>query len=90
MGVALRATISASAISLRNAFLQGRPAVSISSFANGAFGLHRRHDTVGIKLEIEARVLIERAQIDGADLATSRHEKLSHGTPAAIATPIVG
>ena len=29
-------------------------AVSISSLANGAFGLHRRHDTDAIKLEIDA------------------------------------
>jgi hypothetical protein len=31
-----------------------RSAVNISSFANGAFGEHRRHDTDGIRLEIEA------------------------------------
>jgi hypothetical protein len=33
---------------------------------------------------------VERPQIDRADLLTRRHEKLSHGTPAAIAAPIVG
>jgi hypothetical protein len=32
----------------------GRSAVSIASFANGALGEHRRHDTDGIRLEIEA------------------------------------
>jgi hypothetical protein len=32
----------------------GRSAVSISSFANGALGEHRRHDTDGMRLEIEA------------------------------------
>jgi hypothetical protein len=30
---------------------QGRSAVSISSFANGACGEHRRHDSEGIRLE---------------------------------------
>jgi hypothetical protein len=32
----------------------GRSAVRISSLANGAFGEHRRHDTDGIRLELEA------------------------------------
>ena len=32
----------------------GRSAVNISSFANGALGEHRRHETDRIKLEIEA------------------------------------
>ena len=32
----------------------GRSAVSISSFANGALGEQRRHDTDGIKLETAA------------------------------------
>jgi hypothetical protein len=32
---------------------QGRSAVSISSFAKGALGEHRRHDTDGMMLEIE-------------------------------------
>jgi hypothetical protein len=32
----------------------GRSAVNISSLAKGALGEHRRHDTDGIRLEIEA------------------------------------
>src|SRR6478752_280581 len=32
----------------------GRSAVSISTFANGALGEHRRHDTDGMRLEIAA------------------------------------
>jgi hypothetical protein len=34
--------------------LHGLPAVNISSFANGALGEHRRHDTDGMMLEIDA------------------------------------
>jgi hypothetical protein len=32
----------------------GRSAVNIFSFANGALGEHRRQDTAGMRLEIEA------------------------------------
>jgi hypothetical protein len=43
----------ASAIALRiDAY--ARSAVSVSSLANGAFGERRRHDTEGMRLEIEA------------------------------------
>ena len=38
-----------------NSFRYGRSTVSIFSFANGALGEHRRHDTDGIRLEIDAR-----------------------------------
>jgi hypothetical protein len=34
--------------------LYGRSAINVSSFANGAWGEHRRHDTDGIRLEIAA------------------------------------
>ena len=34
--------------------IHGRSAVNVSSFANGALGEHRRQETDGIKLEIEA------------------------------------
>jgi hypothetical protein len=33
---------------------QGRSVVSIANFANGACGEHRRHDSDGIRLEIDA------------------------------------
>ncbi len=34
--------------------IYGRSVVSISSLANGAYGEHRRHDSDGIRLEIDA------------------------------------
>ena len=36
------------------ASLTAAPALSISNLANGALGEHRRHDSDGIRLEIEA------------------------------------
>ena len=44
-----------------------------------------------MRLEIDgARMPIERAQIYGANLLHAGQENVSHGTPAAIAAPIVG
>jgi hypothetical protein len=63
----------------------GRSAVNISNRANGALGEHRRHETDGIRLEIEApwcRSSVRRS-IEPNCLQAGQ-EKLSHGTPAAI------
>ena len=46
-----------------NSFRYGRSTVSIFSFANGPLGEHRRHDTDGIRLEIAARVPVERIRV---------------------------
>jgi len=46
----------------------GRSVVNISSFANGASGEHRRHDTDGMRLRSRRQGAIERAQVDGAKL----------------------
>jgi hypothetical protein len=64
---------------------------NISSLANGAFGLHRRHDTDGTKLEIDApgcRSSVRRSTAPNWPHAGQENE--SHGSPAAIAAPIVG
>src|SRR5260221_13506417 len=44
------------------------PAAQISSFANGASGERRRHDTDGMRLRSRRQGAIERAQVDGAKL----------------------
>ena len=69
----------------------GRSAVNISSFANGALGEHRRQDTDGTRLEIDAPGC--RSRVRRSIALTCWHagqENVSHGTPAAIAAPMVG
>ena len=62
---------------------QGGSAISISSRANGAFGEHRRQDTDGIRLEIEAPGC--RSRVRRSTAPTCWHagqENESHGMPA--------
>jgi hypothetical protein len=66
----------------------GRSAINIPSRANGAFGLHRRHDSDGIRLEIAPPGC--RSSVRRSNWPHAGHETVNHGKRAAIAAPIVG
>jgi hypothetical protein len=69
----------------------GRSAVSISNRANGAMGEHGRHDTDGMRLEIDApgcRSSVRKSTEPNCPQAGQ--ENGSHGSPAAMAAPMVG
>jgi hypothetical protein len=66
-------------------------AVSISKRANGALGEHQRHDTDVMRLEIAAPGC--RSSVRRWTEPNCPHpgqENVSHGTPAAMAAPMVG
>jgi hypothetical protein len=65
----------------------GRSAVSISSFANGALGEHRRHDSDGIRLEIAAPRRRSRRSIEPTFGSSGRCAALASGWPLLTAAP---
>ena len=69
----------------------GLSTVSISKRANGALGEHRRHDTDGIRLEIDAPGCRSRVRKStDPSCPHAGQENVSHGSPAAMAAPTVG